>query len=176
MPKRKQAKKEPATLRARGLMLWMYDHGDAKHTLEQRAEALAALQSVVSRKCTGVNAEEVLRIVGDEYGPQAEGIASPSDSEREAWERHLKANRRVVVRADVYSKKPTLRWAAKQVPAVSGPDVWRDAAREARRIAEVIAGACRPAMPIRLSSRAGLPAYEVVDGEEVAAVVRFCRA
>lgn len=69
MPKRRQAKQEPATLRARGLMLWMYDHADAKHTREQRAEAIEALQAVVSRKCTGVNAEEVLRIVGDEYAP-----------------------------------------------------------------------------------------------------------
>ena len=69
MPTNTRAEKEPADMRARRLAKWMQDHGDTKHTREQRAEALEALQAVASRKCTGVNAEEVLRIVGGEYAP-----------------------------------------------------------------------------------------------------------
>lgn len=97
----------------------------------------------------------------------------PSKEERKNWDSHYVKGTPVVVHTDVYSNKPLMKeFASKTAKSTHS---WRDAGHVEFDIAWKLVHICAPTCIVRLSSRLGLPAFEVVDGEEVSAVVRFGR-
>lgn len=103
----------------------------------------------------------------------------PSESEINRWKQYAGERRRACWRVDFYGVllKPvfaTLRYA---LPERGAAQEFREAVREAKGVAFSIAAELdpfkHPAAITSFSSRACLPAWEVMDGDKVAAVVRL---